>query len=80
MRKFRMKKPYRVENNQPVVKFLFDEMFKQKMTQADLCDRSGFCEDTLKHWRLYTMPRVSDINDALSVLGYELSVRRKKCL
>ena len=79
MRQFRMRKPYHVENNQRVVKFLFEEMYRQRMTQADMCDRGGFAQDTMKHWRLYTMPRVSDLNDALSILGYELTIRRIKC-
>ena len=74
-----MKEPYKVTNNQPVVQFLFEEMFRQKMTQADLYERAGFSKDTLKYWRYYTMPRVSDLNDALSVLGYELTVRKIKC-
>lgn len=78
MRQFRLKKQLEVRNNNRCVKFLFSQLFQQRMTQADLAERAGFSEDTLKHWRLYTMPRVNDLDDALSTLGYELTVRRKK--
>ena len=78
MRKFRLKRELEVRNGNRCVKFLFNEMFNQRMTQADLADRTGIAYDTLKHWRLYTMPRVSDLDAALNTMGYELTVRRKK--
>ena len=78
MRQFRLKKELEVRNGNRCVKFLFKEMFEQRMTQADLAERTGIAYDTLKHWRLYTMPRVSDLDAALSTLGFELTVRRKK--
>lgn len=78
MRQFRLKRQLEVRNSHRCVRFLFDEMFKQRMTQADLADRTGIAYDTLKHWRLYTMPRISDLEAALNTLGYELTVRKVK--
>ena len=76
MRQFRLKQQLRVRNSHRCVRFLFDEMHRQRMTQADLSERTGVCKDTLKHWRLYTMPRISDLEAALNTLGFELYVRK----
>lgn len=72
MRQFRLKRELECRNSNPMVKFLFNQMFEQRMTQADLAERTGFAYDTLKHWRLYTMPRVNDLEAALNAMGYEM--------
>ena len=78
MRRFHQKEAFKVANNEPVIRFLFEEMFKQQMTQLDMAERSGIFKETLKDWRLRTMPRINDVNSALNVLGFELTVKRIK--
>lgn len=78
MRKFRLRNNLECRNGHPAVQFLFAQMFKQRMTQADLADRTGFAYDTLKHWRLYTMPRVNDLDAALNAMGYRITVVKVK--
>lgn len=78
MRQFRLKRELECRNGHPAVQFLFNQMFEQRMTQADLAEKTGFAYDTLKHWRLYTMPRVNDLDAALNAMGYELKAVRKK--
>ena len=78
MRAYRRKQPLETKNKHQVIRFLSNEMHHQQMTSADLCERAGFAPDTLKWWRHRTMPRINDVEAALNVLGYELTVRRKK--
>ena len=68
----------RITNNNPVVRFLFEEMYRQQIHECDLSVRVGFHRDTLRKWRTCNQPRVSDLQDCLSYLGYELSVKQIK--
>ena len=61
-----------IHNPEKVVQFLFKEMAKQDITQLELSQNVGMSKDTLKDWRIRTMPRVNDLNAALNMLGYEL--------
>lgn len=76
MRKFRYRPA--IINTNPVVKFLFQEMFRQKMCQIDLSERVGLHRDTLRKWRTLHCPRIDDIEAALNVLGYTLKVVKRK--
>ena len=67
----------RITNNNPVVRFLFEEMYRQQIHECDLAERVGFHRDTLRNWRTRYQPRVSDLQDCLYYLGYELVVARK---
>ena len=67
----------RITNNNPVVRFLFEEMYNQRIHETDFAERVGFHRDTLRSWRTRYQPRVSDLQDCLSYLGYELVVARK---
>jgi len=67
----------RITNNNPVVRFLFEEMYNQRIHERDFAERVGFHRDTLRSWRTRYQPRVSDLQDCLSYLGYELAVTRK---
>ena len=69
----------RITNNNPVVRFLFEEMYRQQIHECDLAERVGFHRDTLRGWRTKYQPRVGDLNDCLSYLGYELKVVKKQC-
>ena len=72
MKPFRLKKPFSCQNNNPVVRFIADQAFKQKMTMYDLSERSGMNKDTIRHWRHASTPRVDHAEAVLNVLGYTL--------
>ena len=67
----------RITNNNPVVRFLFEEMYNQRIHETDFSERVGFHRDTLRNWRTRYQPRVNDLQDCLSYLGYDLVVARK---
>ena len=67
----------RIVNNNPVVRFLFEELHRQKMHECDFAERLNIHRDTLRGWRTRYQPRVNDLQDCLSYLGYELVVARK---
>jgi hypothetical protein len=67
----------RITNNMAVVRFLFEEMYEQQIHERDFAERVGFHRDTIRKWRVYHQPRVNDLNDCLSYLGYELKVVKK---
>lgn len=77
VRKFRYRPA--IVNGNPIVQFLFKEMHKQRCCQMDLSERVGLHRDTLRKWRTVHCPRINDIEAALNYLGYELTVRPKKC-
>jgi len=70
LRDFR-KRP-RILNGHPVVRFLFEELYRQRMCEQDLADRSGINRDTLRNWRTRNNPRVTDLEATLQCLGYKL--------
>lgn len=72
MRQFRYRPA--IVNNNHIVKFLFEEMHKQRCCQLDLSERVGLHRDTLRNWRTRHMPRINDIEAALNYLGYTLKV------
>ena len=79
MRKFRYRPA--IVNGNPVVQFLFKEMYKQRCCQMDLSERVGLHRDTLRKWRTTHTPRISDMEAALNYLGYTLKavpIREKK--
>jgi hypothetical protein len=70
MRKYRYRPA--IVNGNPVVKFLFEEMHRQRCCQMDLSERVGLHRDTIRNWRTRYTPRVNDIEAALNYLGYTL--------
>ena len=62
-------------NNNKCVKFLFDELHRQRCPEADFSDRTGINPSTLRGWRTRVNPRVNDLDFALNLLGYEIVVR-----
>lgn len=74
MRKFRYRPA--IVNGNPIVKFLFEEMHRQRCCQMDLSERVGLHRDTLRNWRTRYTPRVNDLEAALNQLGYTLRVAR----
>lgn len=67
----------KIANNNPVVRFLFEEMYKQQIHYADMSERMGYHQDTIRKWRSDYCPRLNDIMDCLDYLGYDLVVARK---
>lgn len=76
MRKFRYRPT--IVNGNRIVRFLFEEMHRQRCCQMDLSERVGLHRDTLRKWRTKYTPRVNDIEAALNYLGYTLRVVRLK--
>lgn len=78
MRAFRRKKPFNCPNNHHVLRFLYDRAFIERITLADLSERSGVNKNTLRHWRYKSTPNLRDMDAALGAVGYELTVRKIK--
>jgi lambda repressor-like predicted transcriptional regulator len=76
MRKFRYMPE--IKNNNHLVRFLFEEMQRQKVCQLDLSERVGLHRDTLRNWRTRYTPKVDDLEAALNYLGYTLKTVRIK--
>ena len=67
-----------IKNNNHVVRFVFEQMYKQKIHQRDMAHRMGFHPDTMRSWRLKHMPSIQSVEDCLDYLGYELRVVKKR--
>ena len=67
-----------IKNNNPLVRFLFEEMYKQQIHQRDMADRMGYHPDTMRSWRLKHMPSIQAVQDCLGYLGYELKAVRMR--
>ena len=72
MKPFRFKNPFSCQNNNPIVRFIAEQAFKQRMTMFDLGERAGMSKDTIRHWRHKSTPRVDHAEAVLNVLGYTL--------
>ena len=46
---------------------MFDELHRQRCTEADFSERTGINPSTLRGWRTRCNPRVNDINFALNI-------------
>lgn len=68
----------RITNNNPLVRFMFEEMYKQQVHECDLSESVGFHRDTLRKWRTRHQPRVVDLEACLNYLGYRLTIVRKR--
>lgn len=62
----------------PIVRFLFEEMHRQQCTDDAMTKRVGMSTNSIGKWRKDGQPRVGNLQACLNVLGYELTVRRKK--
>ena len=67
----------RITNNNSIVRFVFEEMHRQRIHECDMSERVGFHRDTMRKWRTQHQPRVSDIEDCLNLLGFKLKVVKK---
>lgn len=64
----------RVPENQPaVVRFVYEEVNRQRLSVAKVLRLAGLHEDALRDWRNKgTSPRLGDLEAVLGVLGYRL--------
>lgn len=62
----------------PFVRHLFDLMNEHRVGVVALAGLAGVNKNTLKDWRVRTMPRVSDLQACLNALGYELVILPKQ--
>lgn len=76
MRTFRRLKP--PEAAHPLVRRLIDLMNHEQMGVLDLSERSGINKNTMKEWRTRTVPTLDNFDACLGVLGYQLTITRKK--
>lgn len=66
------------DNAHPLVKRLFAEMDKQQIGVLDMSERSGVNKNTIKDWRTRTIPSADNLIACFNVLGFELTVVRRK--
>lgn len=65
-------------NNNKIVRFMFEEMSRQKIHENDVARRVGLAKYTPRGWRVRYMPKISDVESVLNYLGYKLVVTRIK--
>jgi len=65
---------YETTNGHSCVRFLFKEMEKKQIHELDFARRVGIERNTIRNWRIQTMPRVDTLDAALNALGYRLAV------
>jgi len=80
MKQYRRKQPLSAKNNNHIIQFLTSEMHKQRLCEIDLVNRAGLSKDTVRFWRHQTMPRINDVEAALNVLGFTLTVKKVRSL
>jgi hypothetical protein len=66
------------EHTHWLVRRLFEEMNEQRICMMDVSERAGLNKNTMENWRRRTSPTLLNIEAALNVLGYELTIRRRK--
>jgi DNA-binding phage protein len=65
---------YETTNGHSCVRFLFKEMEKKQIHELDFARHVGIERNTVRNWRVQTMPRVDTLDAALNALGYKLAV------
>ncbi|MFK4047251.1 hypothetical protein ACI2KH_20040 [Roseomonas mucosa] len=78
MRQFRPATVRVPERADPVIRRLFGLMNEERLGWADLAERSGVSERTIRAWRTAYAPSLPSIQAVLGVFGYELVVRKTK--
>jgi hypothetical protein len=59
----------------PIVRELYRQMNRQQTTMLEVAERSGLRRQTIWDWANRVNPRLSDLEAALNVLGFELAIR-----
>lgn len=60
------------EQAHPLVRFLFHEMRRQRVSYEEQAEQSGLSRHTLTAWRGRSKPDLDSLEAALGVLGYGL--------
>jgi transcriptional regulator with XRE-family HTH domain len=76
MRQFRVSQLTVPANAHPLVKALFREMVKQRVTISDMADRSGIGRNAISKWRYCDTPTIINIEACFNVLGFELKPKK----
>ena len=66
------------ENAHPLVRGLFQEMNRQRVSISDIAERSGLAAATISDWRYTRNPTVPNLEAALNALGCGLAIVRNK--
>jgi len=67
-RRYRMPKV----TGHPLVRALYEEMYRQQITDADICRRTGICREALRNWRTRTNPKITDLEACFNAVGLTL--------
>jgi hypothetical protein len=67
-----------ITNNQPAVRFLFEEIDRQQVRMKHLSERTGITATAMAKWRTHHSPNIDNIEAALNALGYTLKIRKIK--
>lgn len=59
----------------PFIRTLYLQMNRQRTTMLEVAERSGLRRQTIWDWANRVDPRLSDLEAALNVLGFELVVK-----
>jgi hypothetical protein len=60
----------------PLIKFIVDEMRKQKLDGTNFEAKAGISRQTLLKWRRGGSPGIANIRAAVNTLGYNLKVEK----
>jgi len=74
IRSYRRTTPFACKSCDPTVAILFAAAHDQRISTADLAERSGINRNTLKDWRIRTTPRIADLRAVLNVLGLDIHI------
>ena len=69
-----MKKKPPITNGHHCVQFLFDEIYSTDTNEGRVAKAVGVDRNTIRNWRIRTMPRVDTLEAALNDIGYTLSI------
>lgn len=78
MRQFRPATVRVPERADPAIRMLFKLMNEERLGWADLAERSGVSERTIRAWRTAYAPSLPSIQAVLGVFGYELRAVKTK--
>lgn len=62
----------------PLVVLFFRAKAEQNVSYEEIARRSGVAVKTMKNWRRHPAPNLSNIEPALSVLGWEIAAQRTR--
>lgn len=77
MRPKKTKPPASDKGVPPLVRWAWDQMTSQRITQEEVAKRAGISSTTLRNWcQGRSSPKFMDIEAVVNVLGGEISIKR----